>query len=213
MTQPAARIDPDEFLARARTHERATGRLPLPDIVTWPIYPFEGDLRVRRLADVTDEEPRAGEDGSDGCGACSWPDEAFVWTDDRWRVGMSNTSVPVAMLYARDHVDFDELDDEAAAAIGQVLVRLVRALESVPGIARAHVNRWSDGGKHLHVWVIARPARLRQFRGTFLAEWMQILPAMPPEQSAAIAAHVALSWRPGTGRRTPPCSPRNSRCR
>ncbi len=38
-------------------------------------------------------------------------------------------------------------------------VRLERAIRSLDGVARVHVNRWGDGSAHLHLWFLARPYR------------------------------------------------------
>ena len=58
----------------------------LPDFVTWPTFPFEGDLRLKALEDpVTTEPPRHGEDSST-CLACAAPDDAYIWVSERWRV-------------------------------------------------------------------------------------------------------------------------------
>src|SRR2546430_9796643 len=57
-----------------------------PDFVSWPSFPFEGDLRLKPLEPVADAEPpREGEDASD-CVACNAKDEAYIWVSERWRV-------------------------------------------------------------------------------------------------------------------------------
>jgi hypothetical protein len=53
-----------------------------------------------------------------------------------------------------------------------------------------HVNRWGDGGAHLHVWFFARPEGLLQLRGSCLPDWLDVLPPLPPEDSDAITRHV-----------------------
>jgi hypothetical protein len=70
-------------------------------------------------------------------------------------------------------------------------VRIVRAIESLPHIARAHVSRWGDGSAHLHVFFFARPAGFPQLRGTCLAVWDDLLPAIPEDQRDRDAAAVA----------------------
>jgi len=67
----------------------------------------------------------------------------------------------------------------------------VRAIEALPHIARAHVSRWGDGGAHLHVFFLARPAGFAQLRGTFLAVWDDLLPAVPAGHRDRDAAAVA----------------------
>jgi hypothetical protein len=69
-------------------------------------------------------------------------------------------------------------------------VRICQAIESLPHIARAHVSRWGDGGAHLHIFFFARPAGFAQLRGTCLALWDDLLPAVPASQSDADAASI-----------------------
>src|SRR3954468_4033883 len=56
-----------ELIARARAAYTADGRLPLPDDISdWDIFPFEGELLIKPLADpVVPEPPRHGEVASD----------------------------------------------------------------------------------------------------------------------------------------------------
>lgn len=172
----------------------ADGRLPLSRMTGWEIFPFEPDgLRVVPLAaPVLPEPPRAGEGGTN-CRDCANTDNC-IWRDEHWRlrtVGGSCGAPLVLMLTPREHYDLGDLPDERAREFGQLLVHLCRAIESLPHIARAHVSRWGDGGAHLHVFVFARPAGFAQLRGTCLAIWDDLLPAMPPEILTADAATVA----------------------
>src|SRR5256886_14222974 len=58
----------------------------LPDFVSWPSFPFEGDLRVKPLEPIADTEPpRQGEEAS-SCAACTATDDAYIWVSERWRV-------------------------------------------------------------------------------------------------------------------------------
>jgi hypothetical protein len=57
--------------------------------------------------------------------------------------------------------------------------------------ARAHVSRWGDGAAHQHIFFFARPEGFRQLRGTCLAVWDDLLPAVPDEQRDRDAAAVA----------------------
>jgi hypothetical protein len=50
-----------------------------------------------------------------------------------------------------------------------------------------------DGGAHLHLFFLARPAGFGQLRGTWMAIWDDLLPAMPADQQAADAASVAAA--------------------
>ena len=192
--QTALGLDAYEITRRAREAYGPDGRLPLPPQAGWPIFPFEAPgLRMRAVEDpVLSEPPRHGEAGG-RCRTCEDPDEAFVWTDERWLVSMPSEplAVPAVTLHPRDHLDLGDLTDEMAAELGVLLVRAHRALASIPGVGRVHVYKWGDGGAHLHVLVVARPVGMMQLRGMYLSTWMYALPPLPADQWRAIATHVA----------------------
>ena len=169
---------------------------PLPDFTRWPSFPFEGDMRVKPLAAPVDvEPPRSGEDAAD-CVACNTPDEAYIWISERWRVRAMDrpTGLPmVLILECRSHLDIGDLPNLLAAELGVMTVRLERAIRSLDGVARVHVNRWGDGSAHLHMWFLARPQGRLQLRGTFLTLWDDILPAIPEQQWRENLALVA-AW-------------------
>ncbi|MCW2640871.1 MAG: hypothetical protein JWP76_3177 [Dactylosporangium sp.] len=168
----------------------------LPGFAAWPTFPFEGDLRVKQLDDpVLLEPPRHGDDPSE-CRACSAPDEAYIWVSERWRVRSLDrpTGLPmVLILESRSHLDLGDLPNMLAAELGVMTVRLERAVRSLDGVARVHVNRWGDGSAHLHLWFLARPYGYLQLRGTFLSLWDEILPPIPEHQWRESLAHVA-AW-------------------
>ncbi len=176
---------------------------PLPDFTRWPSFPFEGDMRVKSLAEPVEvEPPRSGEDAAD-CVACNTPDDAYIWVSDRWRVrGMDRpTGLPmVLILECRSHLDIGDLPNLLAAELGVMTVRLERAIRSLDGVARVHVNRWGDGSAHLHMWFLARPYGRLQLRGTFLSLWDDLLPVIPEEQWLENLALVA-EWLAGFGGR------------
>jgi hypothetical protein len=176
---------------------------PLPDFTRWPSFPFEGDMRVKNLAEpVAVEPPRSGEDAAD-CVACNTPDDAYIWVSERWRVrGMDRpTGLPaVLILECRSHLDIGDLPNLLAAELGVMTVRLERAIRSLDGVARVHVNRWGDGSAHLHMWFLARPYGRLQLRGTFLSLWDDLLPVVPEEQWLQNLSHVA-EWLAGFGGR------------
>jgi hypothetical protein len=169
---------------------------PLPDFTRWPSFPFEGDMRVKRLASPVDvEPPRSGEDAAD-CVACNTPDDAYIWASERWRVRAMDrpTGLPmVLILECRSHLDLGDLPNLLAAELGVMTVRLERAIRSLDGVARVHVNRWGDGSAHLHMWFLARPYGRLQLRGTFLSLWDDILPVIPEQQWRENLALVA-AW-------------------
>lgn len=121
-----------------------------------------------------------------------------MYVNERWRVRAMDrpTGLPmVLILESRSHLDLGDLPNMLAAELGVMTVRLERAIRSLDGVARVHVNRWGDGSAHLHLWFLARPVGLLQLRGTFLSLWDEILPPVPAEQwrenLALIAAWLA----------------------
>jgi len=188
------RIDAAEITERARAAYGADGRLALPKVARWPIFPFEVDeLRVRPLEDpVVPEPPRHGE-AADDCSTCASPDSEFVWTDARWRVSMpaAPESVPCLTIHPRPHLDLGDLTEEDGAELGRLLVRAQRALATVEGVGRVHVYKWGDGAAHLHVVLVARPRGMLQLKGLFLSTWMFTLPPLPEEEWRALRDHVA----------------------
>src|SRR3954464_5527600 len=153
-------------------------------------------MRVKQLAAPVDvEPPRSGENGSD-CVACATPDEAYIWVSERWRVRAMErpTGLPmVLILESRSHLDLGDLPNLLAAELGVMTVRLERAVRSLDGVARVHVNRWGDGSSHLHLWFMARPYGRLQLRGAFLSMWDEILPPIPEHQWRENLALVA-AW-------------------
>jgi len=142
-------------------------------------FEVEG-LRLKPLEPLVDsEEPRSGE-GDRPC-RCTDPEQAragAVWEDDHWMLTVADPSgAPVVLLLVtKEHYDFTTLPEDLAAEMGRIMVGLSAAIEALPSVARAHVSRWGDGRAHLHVFFIARPARMPQLRGTCMALWDDFLP-------------------------------------
>ncbi|WP_373319488.1 hypothetical protein [Rugosimonospora africana] len=99
----------------------------------------------------------------------------------------------VLILESRSHLDLGDLPNLLAAELGVMTVRLERAIRSLDGVARVHVNRWGDGSAHLHLWFLARPTGRLQLRGSFLSLWDEILPPIPESQWRENLALVA-AW-------------------
>ncbi len=160
--------------------------LRLPDFLSWDTWPFEGDVRVKPLAaPVIPEPPRSGDPGGEPCVICAKPASAYIWENDNWRLGppKERPGLPaVLLLDSRRHVDLADLSDAEAVELGTMIVRIERAIMSLGGIARVHVARYGDGCAHLHVWFLARPEGMLQFRGTLAALWDDCLPAVPEDQ-------------------------------
>jgi len=179
-------------------------RLPLPDFVRWPIFPFEGDLQVREVTPKRAEDyPRDGEPGGSPCPSCTAPDSEYLWVDEHWRVRppLQPSGAPVLVfLETRAHVDLDGLDDELAGELGRMIVRLDRAIQAVGGIGRVHVNRWGDGGSHFHVWCYGRPLGDTQMIGFCLPLWAMTLPPTPTDQWNASLAVIATELAQRGGR-------------
>lgn len=183
----------------------AGGRLPTPPITEWPTFPWEvedGALVAKRLASPEAEQPREGE-GDRPCPVCK-PPTGVIWEDETWRVkthprGQSGLPL-VLLLEAHEHIDYHELDDDQAADLGRISVRLARIVESLPEIARCHVHRFGDGCSHVHVWFTARTAGLLSTRGSYAMEWDEIIPPGPEDVWKADLAAVARKLATHRGR-------------
>jgi diadenosine tetraphosphate (Ap4A) HIT family hydrolase len=185
---------PEELYARAH------GRLRRPPLEDWVTFPFEGETRVRELLPpVAEEPPRTGE-GGDPCWPCEHGVEGAIWSNERWALFPMRepSGMPVVVILSpRAHHDMGDLPDELQAELGPLLVRIERAVASVGEIGRVHVCRWGDGGAHFHVWFIARPARLPQLKGSFVAIWDDVLPPLPEELWRANLDAVARALSAG----------------
>jgi diadenosine tetraphosphate (Ap4A) HIT family hydrolase len=187
----------EEVYARVVAQVGKDGRLPMPPVEEWDMFPWElveGELKPKVLAPpLAAEEPRWGE-GDKPC-ACEKGEPAnAIWGNDRWVV--KSTDKPVGMplvlfLESREHLDFDEMDDELAAELGRVTSWLHRIMARLPHIGRVHVCKWGDGSAHLHVWFIARTARLPHVRGSMAVEWNEMLPPGPEDVWRADLKRVA----------------------
>lgn len=177
----------EELHARIVAKVGEDGRLPMPPVHEWEMFPWElvdGQLVPKVVrAPLTEEPPRAGAGGVD-CFLCDGSGEAVrIW--ESWDFHLTRPARPTGMplvlwLNANDHADFNELTDRQAAEWGQLSVWLTRIIGNLPGIGRVHVNRWGDGAEHMHTWFIARPERIPGIVGSLAMEWDQMLPP-PPE--------------------------------
>src|SRR5205085_265091 len=110
--------------------------------------------------------------------------QTVLWSDENWVLrGFDKPSgLPVVVLLeTRRHVDFPDLDDQLAAELGPLLLQIQRAVSQVPGVGNVHVGRWGEGSEHCHIWFMARPARMTQFRSSFAAIWDDVLPPIPED--------------------------------
>jgi diadenosine tetraphosphate (Ap4A) HIT family hydrolase len=192
----------EEIYRRVQAAVGADGRLPMPAVDEWETFPFEGDIRTRPLQAPADEPARAGEGGL-ACWRCERGDTEAIWSDERWLLSPfpKPSGLPViVLLEPRNHVDLGDLSPEQAAELGQLVVRVERAIMQVDGMGRVHVGRWGEGSAHLHVWFIGRPARLLQLRSSFAAIWDDVLPPTPEDVWRDNLATVARAMAAG-GRR------------
>lgn len=201
-------LRPEEFYDHALAAADSEGRLPLARMTGWDISPFEpGGLQVAPLRPPVLPEPaRHGEDPSD-CTACRRRDEG-IWLSEGWRLTrIAGVGVPlVLMLQPRDHYDMADLPDELAAELGVLTAHIVRHVQSLRHIARAHVYRIGDGGAHLHVWFFARPEGQAQLYGSWMVIWDDLLPEYPAQVADADAAVVADALVTSYGGRRPAVS-------
>jgi diadenosine tetraphosphate (Ap4A) HIT family hydrolase len=177
--------------------ERARDRLRSPPVEEWDTWPFEGMVRPKALEPPVDRErPRHGQGGVD-CHACDAPDDAYVWTNEHWRLRALDqpSGLPVVVLLEpREHFSAPgDLPTELAAELGVLMGRVERAVRSVEGIGLVHVLRYGEGSEHLHIWFMARTARMEQLRSSFAAVWDDVLPPTPDDVWRANLALVVAA--------------------
>jgi diadenosine tetraphosphate (Ap4A) HIT family hydrolase len=178
----------EEVYARVVATVGEDGRLPLPALGEWDVFPWEaadGTVVPKVLQAPADEPPRWGESPSKPCGACQGFDPArVVWEDEHWVLthdGAPSGLPVVLVLHTREHLDMPDLSDALASELGRISVRLTRIIGSLPNIGRVHVDRWGDGASHFHLWFFARTARLGQVLGSYAVEWDAVLPPGPED--------------------------------
>ena len=205
--EPDSVVQPSEYVRDLPIGVELT---PTTDLFAWDVFPFakdaEGRVHIRQLDQpVLPEPPRNGEDGPGDCVICDKPDESYLWTDEHWRVAYQDPkqrrgAVATLFLEPRVHTDLGDLSAERAVELGPMIVRVERALASLEGVGRVHVNRWGDGLAHLHLWFTARPAGMLQLRGTFLPLWNALLPRVSEEYFHAVNVKLAAALEKDGGR-------------
>lgn len=184
------------LLARVREAEAANGgHLPMPDVASWDIFPFEGDVRVTPLQEpVLPEPPRGGEGGA-ACSSCDSGVDGALWTDGAWKLiaPREPCSIPIVLLLPLEHLDQEELPEALARDLGWLQVRVSRALMSLGGVGRVHVMKVGDGARHLHWWFFARPEGVLQLRGSSLSDWSDCIPPMPQDEWDAVMRDLAAA--------------------
>ena len=170
-----------------------SGGLRTPPVEEWDSWPFEGGVTPKALVPPAPEAPRLGAGGVD-CEACAAPDDAYFWTDERWRLTTQEPGgLPfVCVLEPRVHVDAPgDVDDDFAREMGWMIARVEKAVRAIGHVERVHVSRFGDGAEHLHWWFIARPADQAQFAMMTAVIWDDVLPPVPQEIWDASCAAVA----------------------
>ena len=184
----------EEIYARVVSLVGRQGRLPMPPVEQWDIFPWEGELVPKVVQPPVDAEaPRWGEGGKP-CDCRTGEPENTVWRNDRWLVTTTGEpgGLPLMLfLRTREHMDFQDMDDDLAAEFGKITGWLHRIMANMPNIGRVHVCKWGDGQSHMHVWFIARPARIPHIAGSMAVEWNGMLPPGPEDVWRADLKHVA----------------------
>ena len=103
----------------------------------------------------------------------------------------AGTKAATLLLEPRGHYDLADLPNELASELGPLFLRVENAVLSLGGIARVHINRWGDGGAHLHWWFMARPEGLTQLMGSCSSMWLDVLPPRPQDEWDATIRSVA----------------------
>ncbi len=190
----------DEFYDRVLAATDAEGRLPVAveEMPGWDIYPYEIDsLRLKPLQPLSDEEPaRSGEDPAD-CSSCRRAadparEAELAWSNERWQLGLdTEAGLPVALvLRPREHCDLPTVPNHLVAEMGRLIVEISAGVEALPSVGRVQLAKYGDGGAHLHLFFLGRPARALQFRGSPLIDWAENLPPVTLEVHRANAEAV-----------------------
>ena len=191
-------LTPEEVYAKVVELVGEDGRLPAPPVTDWDIFPWEvedGAIVPKVLPAPLDAEVVRWGEGDKPC-SCTTRDlpENAVWHNDRWVVTTPAKpgGMPLMMyLHPREHLDFGDMDDDLAAEFGKVTNWLHRIMANLPNIGRVHVNKWGDGGSHMHVFFVARYARMFPVIGSPAVDWDDMLPPPPEEVWRADVKHVA----------------------
>ncbi len=198
---------PEQYYARIAAACGPDGRLPVAveEAPGWDIYPYEtSSLEMKPLQPLMDAEaPRRGEDADDCWCAQDHADRiaSSIWHNPSWLLHADlEQPLPVMLtLTPRVHCDLPTVPADLAAELGQLIVAISAAAEALPSVGRAQLAKWGDGGAHLHVVFLGRPARIGQFRGSPLLNWAENLPDAPAEVLRANAAFVARHLHAAVG--------------
>lgn len=164
-----------------------------------PLFPFEGELALKEMGPLMDEElPRSGEGGTP-CHRCEGePNE--LWRNDRFSITPTYGGPNPVGIFVETHecIDFDQFDESMAAELGVITWHLTRIIEARDDVGRAHTHRYGDGAKHFHLWVLGRPARQLELYGWGNLVWAQLVEGLPPDvleaNNRAVVAELAARF-------------------
>lgn len=151
-------------------------------VVESPLFPFNSDLDLKALGpEMHTEVVREGE-GDRACKSCGH-DERVLWRNEQWKITpLAPTANPVGLfLETVEHIDFEDFDDNMAAELGLLTVRMEAAVRSLDSVGRVHIHRWGDGSSHFHMWFQGRPAKQLELYGWGNVLWSQVLDPLPAE--------------------------------
>ncbi|HXY44744.1 MAG TPA: hypothetical protein VEH29_11190 [Acidimicrobiales bacterium] len=176
-----------------RRLEDADGRLPLPDMSAWNIFPFEGALRVKPLQDPVFPEPaRAGEPGGRTCFECAAPGGRPAGGRPLAPPGSRGLAACRRSCFSRRS---NTSTSTACCTNERSSSGFSRAASSGPfgqwtASAACTSAGTATGCAHFHLWFSARPAGLVQTRGSCLTLWEDVLPKRSPQEWQANLALV-----------------------
>jgi len=145
---------------------------------------------------VIPEPPRRGEPGGEPCAICDGATTSALWSDELWTLHapVGGSLAGTVWVASREHFDsFTDMPPAYAADFGRLAGRVERAIMSLGGVGRVHLNRWGDGGAHFHVWFIPRPLGMLEARGMYLPIWEDALTNVPDTELEAAARKVAAA--------------------
>ena len=163
-------LDPMSSTTTPSPPRTASSRLPLARMTGWDISPFDPDgLRVAPLRPPVLPEPTAARRGSRRLRHLPRPRRrdlvrrplAAVPDHGRRRAAGPDAVSARPLRHGRPA-------RRAGRRAGVLTTHIVRHIQALPHISRAHVYRIGDGGAHLHMWFFARPEGQAQLYGSWL---------------------------------------------
>jgi diadenosine tetraphosphate (Ap4A) HIT family hydrolase len=149
--EPARTEDPDNWYIRhAQLEPLAQVRDPFSRLLS-PNAPREHECLLC-------EKYRGG--AYPAYGGYNTPPGGYLIDDGLWRVSHGPTAYwPAGTLLIeanRHFLDYADMTDEEAAAIGPLIRRLVGPLREATGAPRVHTFSCMEGTEHFHTWLVPR---------------------------------------------------------